>query len=143
MKVPAKAYLNRYTTLPVLLDMLMHGRIVLLSPSTWEDRNDSYYLDRYKEVKQFKTVLALCFSKRRETFHHWKVFSSGLSGVCIEFDRKLLLRSLAGQPGLTLRDVDYKLIQNVHESPPSVEDWPFIKRKPYEDEDEFRIVYVN
>ena len=33
--------LNRFTTLPVLLDLLKRKRLVLLDPAVWEDKNDS------------------------------------------------------------------------------------------------------
>ena len=36
--------LNRYTTLPVLLDMLKRKRLVLLDPASREDKNDSEIL---------------------------------------------------------------------------------------------------
>jgi hypothetical protein len=38
-------FLNRYTSLPILLDALNHKRMTLLSPESWEDRNDSYYIE--------------------------------------------------------------------------------------------------
>src|SRR5438045_1515201 len=80
--------LNRYTTLPIALDMLAKKRITLLSPDTWEDRNDAYYL--YQQELRFRSVLAICFSMTSETFHHWRIFSHGVSGVCIEFDKARL-----------------------------------------------------
>jgi hypothetical protein len=125
----------------VLLDMLVHRKIVLLNPSSWEDRNDSFYLEQYKTKRALKTVLALCFSKKRETFHHWKVFSSGTGGVCVEFDRELLLKPIRGQDGFRLSDVKYRFIKDVVSKRPPVDEWPFLKRKPFEDEGEFRIVY--
>ena len=139
----SKSFLNRYTNLPVLLDILVHKHLVLLDPSSWEDRNDSYYLERYKAEKNLKTVLALCFSRRRETFHQWKVFSSGPGGVCIEFDEAELLRGLSYQKGFRLRNIRYELIKTIRSTTPKIMDWPFIKRIPFKDEDEFRIVYEN
>jgi hypothetical protein len=134
-------FLNRYTTLPVLLDILVKKQIVLLNPSSWEDRNDSHYLERYKADKKLKTVVALCFAKKRETFHHWKIFSGGSAGVCIEFDKDMLLSPLSNKPGFVLKDVDYRLIKDVQETRPPISEWPFLKRKPFEDEGEFRIVF--
>jgi hypothetical protein len=136
-----KPFLNRYTTLPVLLDMLAHKKILLLNPTTWEDRNDSHYLERYKADKKLKTLLALCFSIKRETFHHWKIFASGSAGVCVEFDKEQLLNPITAQPGFRLSKVDYLYIKEVKKSRPAVENWPFIKRKPFKDEGEFRIIY--
>lgn len=64
--------LNRYTSLPVALDILSEKHITLLTPDLWEDRNDAYYLERYREKLGFSCVLAICFSQRGETFHHWR-----------------------------------------------------------------------
>jgi hypothetical protein len=133
--------LNRYTSLPVLLDILLNKHLVLLSPEEWEDKNDSHYLERYKEDKKLKTLVALCFSKKHETFHHWKVFSSGSSGVCIEFDRDSLLNPIKDLTGFRVGDVEYRWIKEVKRPRPPLQQWPFLKRKPFEDEDEFRIVY--
>jgi len=142
-KPAARPFLNRYTSLPVLLDILVHKRIVLLKPSSWEDRNDSFFLERYREEKKLDTVLALCFSEKRETFHHWKIFSAGSGGVCVEFDKARLLDGLTAEDGFTLRKVEYAYITDVCLNRPKLADWPFLKRKPFEDEGEFRIVYEN
>jgi hypothetical protein len=133
--------LNRYTSLPVALDVLSHKRITLLSPDLWEDRNDAYYLERYREEMGFSCVLAICFSRCGETFHHWRVFSHGFSGVCIEFDRAGLLKSFASQEGFRTGDVSYPWVRTVQRGRPKPETWPFLKRKPYKDEREFRIVF--
>ena len=136
-------FLNRYTSLPVLLDTLTHQRLTLLSPESWEDRNDAYYIERYKQEKNLKTVLALCFTTKRETFHHWKVFSSGSSGVCIEFNKDLLLENFPKNDGFRYGNVSYRYIKNVQAHRPALKDWPFLKRQPFSDEGEFRIVYEN
>jgi hypothetical protein len=138
-----RSFLNRYTSLPVLLDVLSRKCITLLSPASWEDRNDSFYLERYKEERNLKTVLALCFTTERETFHHWKIFSSGASGVCIEFRRELFLKEIEEKSNFLCRDVVYKMITDVETNIPPLGDWPFLKRRPFRDEKEFRIVYEN
>lgn len=140
---PALPFLNRYTSLPILLDMLSNKQLVLLSPSSWEDRNDSYYLERYKEEKVLATVLALCFTKKRETFHHWKIFSDGIAGVCVEFDKAKLIGAIADLEGYRSGNVVYRYIKEMENDRPKVGRWPFLKRKPFKDEGEFRIVYQN
>lgn len=134
--------LSRFTTLPVLVDILQMQHLVLLDPKTWEDRNDAYYIERYKEQRDLKTVLALCFSTKAETFHHWKVFSSGSSGIRIEFKAEELIASAKGQ-GIKCRSVMYKLIKDVESPTPNLADWPFLKRKPYADEGEYRFLHEN
>lgn len=135
--------LNRYTSLPVALDVLVNRRLTLLSPETWEDRNDAFYLERYREKKNLRTLVAICFSWRGETFHHWKVFSSGSSGVCIEFDKNRLLTAFPSSGGFRHGEIKYRLVKTVNESRPEVKRWPFLKRKAFKDEGEFRIIYEN
>ena len=133
--------LNRYTTLPIALDMLAKKRMTLLSPETWEDWNDAYYLERYRQELRFRSVLAICFSMSSETFHHWRIFSHGVSGVCIEFNKVMLLQSLNGTEGFRSSDVTYNYIPRLDGNPPDIEKWPFMKRHPFKAEEEFRIIY--
>jgi hypothetical protein len=143
MTPKAAPILNRYTSLPIALDMLVRRRVTLLSPETWEDRNDAFYLERYREEKNLRTLVAICFSARGETFHHWKVFSSGSSGVCIEFDKDRLLKAFPVSRGFRYREIEYRFVRTVNIKRPEVEMWPFLKRKAFKDEGEFRIIYEN
>ncbi len=43
--------LNRYTTLPVLLDLLQRKKLTLLNPEFWEEKNDSEIILEYKRRK--------------------------------------------------------------------------------------------
>ena len=143
MKRKKTPILNRYTILPVALDVLIQRRVTLLSPETWEDRNDAFYLEQYREKKNLQTLVAICFSARGETFHHWKVFSSGSSGVCIEFDKNRLLTKFPSSEGFRHGGIEYRLVKTVKDKRPGVERWPFLKRKAFKDEGEFRIIYEN
>ncbi len=77
-----EAFLRRYTDLPALIYLLNERKITLLDPKSWDDQNDAYFLALYKEKKNLRSVLALCFSQAPETYHHWRVFASGSSGAC-------------------------------------------------------------
>lgn len=48
--------LRRYTNLPSLLYMLTKKKITLLDPDTWDDKNDSWFLDIYTEEKNCKKL---------------------------------------------------------------------------------------
>jgi hypothetical protein len=135
------SFLNRYTSLPIALDMLSNSHITLLSPETWEDRNDAYYLEQYKAKRKLATVLVVCFSTCRETFHHWKVFSGGSAGVCIEFNRVKLLKSFRGNSSFVTGKVEYCLIGDLKKTQPVPAKWPFLKRIAFRDEEEFRILF--
>jgi hypothetical protein len=84
----------RYTNLAATLHMLRTRNITLLNPATWDDTNDSYFMSEYKRLKNAKSVLALCFAESEESYHHWRIFSSGGDGVRIEFDKPALLGAL-------------------------------------------------
>jgi hypothetical protein len=134
-------FLNRYTALPILLDVLHNRHITLLSPNTWEDRNDAYYLERYQVKGKLGSVLAICFSLEKETFHHWRIFSHGSSGVCIEFDKLKLLQHFVPQADFRHKQVEYHWISDLKKKKPDLKQWPFLKRKPFKDEREYRVIF--
>jgi hypothetical protein len=115
-----------------------------LNPATWDDKNDAYFMAEYKRYKNAKTVLALCFAECKETYHHWRVYSNGPDGVCIEFNKEKLLSTFAGDRQVKHDYVDYKLIKDLGKlKSVKLEELPFLKRYPYGDEREYRIVYVD
>jgi hypothetical protein len=136
-------YLRRYTDLPALLHMLAAKHLTLLDPKTWDDRNDSFFMSLYKERKELKTVLALCFSQTAETYHHWRVFSNGPAGVCIVFDREVLLDSIQKVAGVTTGSIRYLTLNEAKASNMKIDRLPFVKRYGFKPENEFRIVYVS
>ena len=134
-------FLRRYTDLPALLCMLSERKITLLDPKSWDDTNDSYYLAQYRDKQNRKSVLALCFSQVPETYHHWRVFSQGSSGVCIYFRRDTLLAALRKQDGVTARVVEYLPILEARKRTLQTKELPFIKREAFRPEAEFRVVF--
>jgi hypothetical protein len=137
----SSTYLRRYTDLTALIFLLHEKKITLLDPKTWDDSNDSHYLSLYKEKREMKSVFALCFSETAETYHHWRVFANGSSGVCIKFKRSSLLKALNKQPGLRMRQVRYLKLDEIKDMMLRVNDLPFLKRYAFEHECEFRVVY--
>jgi hypothetical protein len=135
--------LKRYTDLASLIDILKNKRLTLLSPFKWEDKNDSYYLKRYREKKGFKSLYALCFTMGAEASHHWKVFSPGNAGVCVKIHKGPFIESLNGITNILHDEVTYKLIDVLEKNPPEIEQLPFLKRFPFQDEKEYRVICVN
>lgn len=134
--------INRFTTLPILLDLLQRKRLTLLDPKLWEDKNDSEIILEYKKRKSTKNLFALCFSCNDETVHHWKTFSHGPSGCVIEFNAKKLItvfNSLSLRHGL----VQYKKLSEIEKkgSVIEIDKIPFTKRWPYRCEEEYRVIY--
>ena len=123
--------------------MLQKKQITLLDPASWDDKNDSWFMQEFKDILGATTVLATCFAESDETYHHWRVFSSGSDGVCIEFDKAAVLSAFEGVQAIRVGPVRYRLISTLrkrdHIDP---EELPFLKRAPYEPECEYRVVYV-
>ncbi|EIF2259504.1 DUF2971 domain-containing protein [Vibrio cholerae] len=131
--------LKRYTELPFLIDMLVTKEMTLLNPDTWDDRNDSFYIKQYAKVNGLKSTYALCLTEASETYHHWKIFSSGTSGIYVEFNRDKLLTSLDNQVNLQTQPVDYKKITDLRKIRLEPNELPFLKRIVFRDEKEFRL----
>jgi hypothetical protein len=136
-------FLRRYTDVPALISLLTDRKITLLDPRAWDDSNDSYYLSLYKEKENLKTVLALCFTQAAETYHHWRVFANGSGGVCVQFDRDALLKAVRKVSGIQAEEVTYLKLNEIRGRTLKVADLPFLKRYPFENEDEFRIIYTS
>jgi Protein of unknown function (DUF2971) len=135
---------RRYTNLAATIHLLKDKSITLLNPATWDDKNDAYFMAEYKRYKEAKSVLALCFAETNETYHHWRVFSNGPDGVCIEFYKDKLLSTFEGDQQIVSGYVQYKWLKDIKMMKSvKVDELPFLKRYPYEEEHEYRVVYVD
>lgn len=142
--MPARSIkkLNRFTTLPVLLDLLERKKLTLLDPKLWDDRNDYEIIQAYKKKKEIKNLFAVCLSHGDETVHHWKTFSNGTSGCVIEFDAKKLFEIIDQIPNLRHKKVTYKKLKDIEDKQVTIDidEMPFTKRWPYRCEEEYRII---
>lgn len=136
--------LHRYTNLAATIHLLKTKSITLLNPATWDDRNDAYFMAEYKRYKKAKTVLALCFTKQSETYHHWRVFSHGSDGIRIDFDMDKIASMFAAKVGVKQGPVSYRMVKEIEKLKSiNVEKLPFLKRSPYQDEREYRIIFAS
>jgi len=132
----------RYTSMAGALEILGNNRITLVNPLSWDDKNDSYFIELYRNLLGDEAKISvLCFTTAVETFHHWKVFTPGDAGICIEFNRSKLVFSAAGLDSVETQDVKYYNFKElaslgIHNR----NELPFIKRSGFGDEQEWRIV---
>jgi len=133
--------LLRYTELPQLVHILTHRELTLLDPISWDDKNDSRFIALYREKCGLKSVLALCFARSEETYHHWRVFAPGSSGVKIQFDEEKLKESFQSITDLKYRDVEYMTIKDLRSQTIAKERLPFLKRYPFHPENETRLLW--
>lgn len=135
------AHFFRYTDLPSLIHILKNRQLTLLNPMTWDDKNDSSFVTLYKEKCQLASVLALCFTRSSETYHHWRIFAPSSSGVRVTFDESHVRQSVTGVRGLQLKDVEYVKIADIRNTELRREKLPFLKRYPYQHESEVRLLW--
>ena len=137
----AHQLLRRYTDLTSAIDLLTHKRLTLLDPASWDDKNDSYFIDHYRDKSAYKSVLALCLSRIGETYHHWKVFCGHASGVCIVFHQKRLLEAIDADDSVRHGKVKYMRLEEIAAKPPAFRRLPFVKRYAFRHELEYRLIY--
>jgi len=131
----------RYTDLPSLLHILKRKELTLLNPMTWDDKNDSSFVTLYREKCGLKSVLALCFTRASETYHHWRIFAPTAAGIRVTLNEELLRCSINGVPGLQLTDVQYVKLEEIRKQDLDRLRLPFLKRYPYQPESEVRLLW--
>ena len=134
--------LNRFTTLPILLDLLQRKKLTLLDPKSWDDKNDSEVILEYKKKKKIKSLFVVCFSYGDETIHHWKTYANGTSGCVIEFNAAKLFSIVDELPHVIHKKVEYRKLSDIEDKGAVVDmsKIPFTKRWPYRCEEEYRIM---
>jgi len=86
-------------------------------------------------------VLALCFAEVPETYHIWRVFAGDSNGVCIEFDKDMLL-GYFDIGGVRRGYVEYLTLGRLKKNESrDLNQLPFMKRHAFRDEKEFRFIY--
>jgi len=135
------ALIRRYTSIPVAIDMVSRGELVLLDPSRWEDRNDRHYMQLYKERNAIGGLYALCGATCAETYHHWRVFTASADGACVEFYKEKLEAILLDHAHVRAKEVRYLTLESIAQlGPRSARDLPFLKRYAFKPESEYRII---
>jgi len=135
-------YIRRYTSISAVIDILRRQELPLLDPQTWDDRNDRYFMARYKEKKALGGLYALCAARCGETYHHWRVFTGTADGACIEIKRGPLENALEKIPGVSFGEIRYLLLNDIdHLTAADLDRLPFVKRVGFTAEKEYRIVY--
>lgn len=134
--------LRRYTELPYVIDYLHTAELALLNPASWDDRNDSFYIEEYARRSGINSVYALCLAHCAETYHHWRVFSHGSGGACIQFNLEEFSMAISRMGGVRWEAVQYKTINDLQRSKPTLDELPFLKRYAFQNECEYRVFYA-
>jgi hypothetical protein len=136
-------FLNRFTTLPFVIDLLTRKQLTLLDPAFWEDYNDRVTMELYRKKRNSQSIYALCLSDERETIHHWNSFAGGMNGCCIEFNAKKLFECLDQVAGITHGKSRYIKVGDLKKLAAENEHLPYLKREPFQPESEYRIIALS
>ena len=136
--------INRYTSFASAIDLLANKQITLLDPNSWDDKNDVHFMARYKEIVNAKSVFALCLSKSKQSYHHWRVFAGGQDGVCITFFEDHFRRAFSDDPRVEIQDIEYLSMPDARKRKPlSEHNLKFLKHARYRAEQETRVVFTD
>lgn len=134
-------FIRRYSSIAATIDILRRKELPLLDPQNWDDRNDRYFMNLYREKKEVGGLYGLCAATCSETYHHWRVFTNAADGACIEIQRQAFEAQLDELEGVRYGEVDYLKLEEVEAlSPVDCNRLPFVKRIGFEPEDEYRII---
>lgn len=138
------ARLKRYTTLASAVDMLVNQHLPVLDPFQWKDTNDTHFLGAFQDCVRAKSIYVACFTQAAERYHHWRVFAGDNEGVCVEFNKELLLASLVEKQAYIWDDMKYRTLRQLElRRQINAYELPFLKRKGFSDEKEFRLLYYS
>lgn len=136
-----KDIIRRYLSLSALIDTLDRKQIALLNPQSWDDKNDRNFMQVYKEKKNYSALYAMCAATCSETYHHWRVFTPGADGACLELFRKPFETALKEHPFIRFRKVKYVALSQVDKvGQDDLELLPFYKRLGFAAEAEYRVI---
>lgn len=133
----------RYTDKSVLRHLIKNdaGRLPLRNPENWEDVNDKKTITAYKTKKRLNRLYAACFTGILDAYHHWKLYANKPESVCIQFPCDYLRNLADRSEKVMFRAVQYIPIYKLCDYHDKVDMWPFLKRLPYSQEVEYRLVY--
>ena len=131
--------LSRYMSRKYLGDLLKNRRLTLLNPDSWEDRNDSETIKLYAKRMQYKVIYVACFTSTSETNHHWHLYGRD-DGIRVVFNAEMLIQAAEKSGLCTCKAIEYIKIKEFNEKVKNISQLPFIKRRPYRHEREFRII---
>jgi hypothetical protein len=137
--------LKHYTRLPALFGILETGSLTFGDPASWEDKHDRASLEAYRRLSGRRKARVLCLAEGTEQIHHWFYYAKKDSGCCIHFKTSKFLAAIKKESRFLCGFVNYTpekelSAAELKKTPP--EAIPFIKRRAYEGEKEYRIIWT-
>jgi hypothetical protein len=138
--------LKHFTNIPALIGILESGALRLSAPTDlWEDKNDLAAVKAFKRKTGAQEIRVICFASGDEQIHHWFHYAKKDSGCCIHLNTDALLATLQKESAFLMDFIDYKSAADLSAAwlkNLPVEKIPFIKRRPFEAEQEYRVIWT-
>ena len=137
--------LCHYTSLSKLVSILEQDKLEFGDPAGWEDKNDAASVEAYRRTSGAERIRVLSLASGDEQIHLWFEYAHKEYGACIHFKTPALLAALKKEKRFICGPIRYtprdKLSAQELKAHTPVE-WPFIKRRPYENEQEYRVLWT-
>jgi hypothetical protein len=136
--------LHRYMDFPELLYCLENNLIILGNPLYWEDKNDTFMIGQYVETNNLNNLFVSCFTSCGDAYHFWKIYAQKQTGICVTYDTLKVLDAIKKDPQSSefrFEKVHYETYVNLSKREARIEEYPFIKRKAFIAEDEYRLIF--
>jgi hypothetical protein len=134
-------YLRHYTSLEGLYNILDSQTLRFGYPQEWLDKNDAAVLRAFCKKKGVAQARVICLATDIELVHHWNTYAP--EGCRIEFKKNKFIEEI-NKHGFLCNSVNYypseKLTKEFLQEK-TADELPFIKRRPYECEKEYRIIW--
>ena len=116
---------------------LRAGSIALGEYAHWKDISERASIEAYERLRSLKrhSLRLTCFTQAPETYHHWNMYAR--EGLCFVFRREQVKKQ-AASVRIRCQSMSYTKIASLKDA--SSESWPFLKRLPYQDEQEYRLI---
>jgi hypothetical protein len=142
-RIPTR--LCHYTSLSKLVSILESGTLRLNDPAEWEDKNDAASVLAYLRKTGAEQVRAVSFADGDEQIHHWFEYAHKEYGAGIRFKTPALLAALKKEKRFVCGPMCYTPLNELSAKELKTyapEELPFIKRRPYESEQEYRVLWT-
>ena len=137
--------LKHYTSVSTLYKILTSG-FKFQNGESWDDKNDRYTLQKYREYVYPKNVLVLCFCDGAGNVYHWTALGKTDSNdstshikCSIVLNKDKFLKYVDSIEGMS--HIEMKYCRNNEILRCQMEDLPYLKRNEFSIEKEYRVIY--
>lgn len=141
-----KKQLKHYTSVSTLYKILTDG-FMFQDGNSWDDKNDKYTLQKYREYVYPQNVLVLCFCDGAGNVYHWTALgktdpndSDSQIKCSIVLNKDTFLKHIDSIVGMSHHEMMYCKNNKVAEH--QMENLPYLKRNEFAIEKEYRIIYT-